>query len=282
MWSDGRQVPPGGGKPRALLAALLLDAGRVVTVERLMEAIWRDDPPPTARGVLQTYVASLRRAFVGAGLPEIIVSHRVGYAAEIPPDTLDKDVFERLVEQGRRAAHEGGHREAGDSFRAALALWRGPALGGIGDSYLRAEAARLEELRLAVLEERIAADLAAGGGENLIDELTELVSSAACCASWSPASRRPARWRSAPPATEPTCRRRPVRRSRITAFPDIPPEARRNRDLLGAALASAGFVNYPTEWWHWSYGDRYWAFTTGNRYARYATNHGPSEMPPLN
>ncbi|MDH2430892.1 BTAD domain-containing putative transcriptional regulator [Sphaerisporangium sp. TRM90804] len=175
VWNGGRQVPLGGAKPRALLAALLLDAGRVVTVERLMEAIWRDAPPTTARGVLQTYVASLRGAFDAAGLPGIIVSHRVGYTAQVPPDSLDKDVFERLVEQGRRAAREGGHRKAGDVFRAALAQWRGPALGGIGDTYLRAEAARLEELRLTVLEERIAADLTAGGDEGLVDELTELV-----------------------------------------------------------------------------------------------------------
>ncbi|MFF3442637.1 M15 family metallopeptidase [Streptosporangium sp. NPDC002721] len=54
-----------------------------------------------------------------------------------------------------------------------------------------------------------------------------------------------------------------------TAFPEISPEARRNRDILGAALRSGGFVNYPTEWWHWSYGDRYWAFATGARFARY-------------
>ncbi|MGP3919124.1 BTAD domain-containing putative transcriptional regulator [Nonomuraea sp. 10N515B] len=175
VWCDGRQLALGGRKPRALLAALLLDAGRAVTVERLMEAIWRDDPPQTARGVLHTYVASLRRAFERAGRPGIIVSHQVGYTAEIPPDALDKNVFERLVSQGRRAAREESHREAGEAFRAALALWRGPALGGLGDTYLSAEAARLEEVRLAVLEERIAADLATGGGEGLIDELTELV-----------------------------------------------------------------------------------------------------------
>jgi DNA-binding SARP family transcriptional activator/tetratricopeptide (TPR) repeat protein len=175
VWNDGRQVPLGGSKPRALLAALLLDAGRVVTVERLMEAIWQDDPPPTARGVLQTYVASLRRAFTGADLPGIIVSHRVGYTAEIPLDALDKDIFERLVDGGRREARDGDHRRAADSFREALALWRGPALGGIGDTFLRAEAARLEELRLTVVEERIAADLAAGQDGGLIDELTELV-----------------------------------------------------------------------------------------------------------
>ncbi|MGC5009830.1 M15 family metallopeptidase [Streptosporangium sp. DT93] len=60
-----------------------------------------------------------------------------------------------------------------------------------------------------------------------------------------------------------------------TAFPDLSPEARSNRDILGAAMASAGFVNYPTEWWHWSYGDRYWAFTTGTRHARYGMSGGP-------
>ncbi|GAA4203127.1 BTAD domain-containing putative transcriptional regulator [Streptosporangium oxazolinicum] len=175
VWSDGRQIPLGGAKPRTLLAALLLEAGRVVTVDRLIEAIWQDDPPPTARGVLQTYVATLRRAFVGAGLPQVIVSRRMGYTAEIPPDVLDRDVFERLVDRGRREARDGDHRAAADALRTALALWRGPALGDIGDSYLRAEAARLEELRLTVTEERIAADLAAGREEGLIDELTELV-----------------------------------------------------------------------------------------------------------
>ena len=175
VWNNGRQVSLGGSKPRTLLAALLLDAGRVVTVERLVEAIWEDDPPLTARGVLQTYVASLRRAFADADLPAIIVSHRVGYTTEIPRGALDKDSFERLVRQGRREARDRDHRQAANSFREALALWRGPALGGLADTFLRVEAARLDELRLTVVEERIAADLAAGRDEGLIDELIELV-----------------------------------------------------------------------------------------------------------
>ncbi|MEV0592499.1 M15 family metallopeptidase [Nonomuraea cavernae] len=61
-----------------------------------------------------------------------------------------------------------------------------------------------------------------------------------------------------------------------TAFPGISAEARHNRDILGVAMTSAGFVNYPTEWWHWSYGDRYWAFSTGARYARYGMSAGPA------
>ncbi|MEV0390745.1 BTAD domain-containing putative transcriptional regulator [Nonomuraea sp. NPDC050643] len=175
VWSEDGQVPLGGAKPRALLAALLLDAGRVVPRERLIGAMWDEDPPSTARQILHTYVASLRRAFTGAGLPPVIVSHRVGYLAEVPPQSLDKLVFERHVAEARGAAKEGAHLKAGELFRAALALWRGAALGGIGDSFLRTEADRLEELRLAVIEERVAADLAAGQDEQLIEELGELV-----------------------------------------------------------------------------------------------------------
>ncbi|MFC7639846.1 BTAD domain-containing putative transcriptional regulator [Streptosporangium lutulentum] len=123
-----------GAKPRTLLAALLLDEGRVVPAERLVAVLWGEDPPDTARAVLQTYVSSLRRSFDRAGLPSVIVSHRVGYLADIPAETLDRAVFERLVADGRKAAVEGRHHKASEALRAALALWRGPALGGISDS----------------------------------------------------------------------------------------------------------------------------------------------------
>jgi DNA-binding SARP family transcriptional activator/tetratricopeptide (TPR) repeat protein len=175
VWRDGRQVPLGGAKPRALLAALLLEPGRVVPADRLIEAIWGESSPPTVRAVLQTYVASLRRAFEAAGMTGTIVSHRVGYLADVPAGAVDKNVFEQHVAEGRQAAREGRHQEAGDSFRAGLALWRGPAFGGIGDSFLLAEADRLDELRLTALEDQIAADLATGRDEQLIEELTELV-----------------------------------------------------------------------------------------------------------
>ncbi|MEO3859365.1 BTAD domain-containing putative transcriptional regulator [Acrocarpospora sp. B8E8] len=175
VWHGGRQVPLGGAKPRALLTALVLDAGHVLPVDRLIEAVWGEAPPPTARAVLQTYVAALRRAFDRAGLPAVIVSHRVGYLAEVPAEAVDRDVFERLAAEGRLHARDGRPAEAAVRFRAALALWQGAALGGIGDSFLRAEALRLEELRQAVIEERISAELATGRAEDLVDELTELV-----------------------------------------------------------------------------------------------------------
>jgi len=164
-----------GVKPRALLAALLLEHGRTVPAERLITVVWGEDPPATARAVVQTYVATLRRTFDAAGLPPIITSDRHGYRAEVAEDAVDVRVFERFVERGRRAAHSGDHVEAGEHLRAGLALWRGPALGGIGESFLRAEAARLDELRLIATEERIEADLAVGQGPRLLAELTELV-----------------------------------------------------------------------------------------------------------
>ncbi|HEX6352805.1 AfsR/SARP family transcriptional regulator [Actinophytocola sp.] len=162
-------------KPRALLAALLLEHGRTVLAERLHSVVWGEDPPNTARAVLQTYVATLRRTLSDAGLPPIITFDKQGYRAEIPEDALDVRLFERLVARGRQSAQQGNHVEAGESFRAGLAMWRGPALGGIGESFLRAEAARLDELRLTVTEERIDADLAIGQGPQLLAELTELV-----------------------------------------------------------------------------------------------------------
>jgi DNA-binding SARP family transcriptional activator len=174
-WNGGKQVRLGGAKPRALLTALLLDHGRIVPVERLIEAIWGEDPPTTVRAVLQTYVASLRRSLEGAGMTGVIVSHRVGYCAEVPTGVLDLQVFERLLGEGRQAVRETRYAEAGKSLRAALTLWRGPAFGGIGDSFLGAEAMRLDELRVTVIEERIAAEMAIGHSEQLLDELTELV-----------------------------------------------------------------------------------------------------------
>jgi DNA-binding SARP family transcriptional activator/tetratricopeptide (TPR) repeat protein len=175
VWSRGRAVPVGGGKPRALLAALLLAAGRPVTVERLVEAVWNEDPPKTARAVLHSYVAALRRSFAAEGAPRVLLSHRVGYLADVPPGALDLDVFTRHVACGREAARRGDPVAASAALGEALALWRGPALSGTGESFLRGQAGELDELRITVTSERIAADLAAGHHVRLVGELTALV-----------------------------------------------------------------------------------------------------------
>jgi DNA-binding SARP family transcriptional activator/tetratricopeptide (TPR) repeat protein len=169
-------LPLGGPKPRILLAALLLDHDRVVPAARLVDAIWGDAPPPTARNLLQTYVAGLRRTLDARGKPDLIRTRTPGYVLTTDPDSIDRYRFERLARQGREAAAAGRLDEADRDLRAALALWRGPALSGISSELLDGEAAALDELRLAVLEDRVGVDLAAGRHEDLVAELTAVVS----------------------------------------------------------------------------------------------------------
>ncbi|GAA0418885.1 SARP family transcriptional regulator [Acrocarpospora corrugata] len=169
-------MPLGARKPQALLAALLMDDNRVVPSDRLVEALWGEDPPGTARAILHTYVSVLRRLFQDFGEEEVIVSHPAGYTVLVPAGSLDRREFERLAAEGRQAAAAERHHEAVETFRAALALWRGPALGGVGDSFLKAEAARLDELRLTISEQLIGAEFALGRHAQVLGELTALVS----------------------------------------------------------------------------------------------------------
>ncbi|WP_262379637.1 AfsR/SARP family transcriptional regulator [Nonomuraea sp. PA05] len=164
----------GGPKPRALLAALLLAGGRVVASERLVDVLWGDDPPRSAAALVQTYVYGLRRTLTDAGEPELIETRSPGYAIRCPPGRLDVEAFYRAVAEGRRHAAAGEHGQVVESLRAALALWRGSALGGVGD-VLRGEAARLDETRLLVVEELLEAELALGRSAEAAGELTELV-----------------------------------------------------------------------------------------------------------
>ncbi|MPY64501.1 AfsR/SARP family transcriptional regulator [Streptomyces spongiae] len=174
-WWDGMPVRLGGPKPRALLAVLLLRAGQVVPADTLVDAIWGEEPPDTARALVQSYVSALRRALPeGAG--EAIETRSPGYVLEPGAGRVDVVRFEALTGEGRRAAADGDHRAAARALREALALWRGPALGGVGGA-LRSEAVRLEEARQAALEERISAELEIAGQEaDLATELTALVS----------------------------------------------------------------------------------------------------------
>lgn len=164
-------LPLGGAKLRTLLAALLLAPGQVIATDRLVDIIWDDEPAPTARALIQTYVSALRRT-IGT---EIIRTKAPGYLASAPDDSIDRNRFECFVAQGRSAAAGGRYREASNAFRAADALWRGPALGGVRSRILATEAARLDEQRVTVIEARIAADLELGRTDELIGELTVLV-----------------------------------------------------------------------------------------------------------
>ncbi len=146
----GAPVAVGGPRVRTLLGALLLDAGRVVPVERLIDAVYGDDPPANAANALQAQVSRLRRGLGDAGLVE---GRPAGYRLAVDPDDVDAFRFERLVEEGRGAE---AARAVG-LFREALGLWRGPALA---DVPIRAD--RLDEARVGVREELARALLAAG------------------------------------------------------------------------------------------------------------------------
>jgi WD40 repeat protein/DNA-binding SARP family transcriptional activator len=164
-------LPIGGPKQRAVLAHLALQANRVVSVDRLIDAIWGDEPPDTARNTLQTYVRHLRKG-LGA---ERILHRSSGYVLTARPEEVDALRFEALVAEARSRA-ETDPAGAVESLREALGLWRGPAIDDLSDqASLRPEIARLEELRMAAVEERTGAELDLGRHAELVPELETLV-----------------------------------------------------------------------------------------------------------
>jgi serine/threonine protein kinase/ABC-type glycerol-3-phosphate transport system substrate-binding protein len=171
VWDDDRALPLGGPKQRTVLAHLALRPNRVVTADRLIDALWAEEPPDTARNTLQTYVRHLRRA-LGA---DRIVHRSSGYLLEASQDDVDVLRFEQLTERARQLA-DGDVPASAIALREALALWRGPALDDLADQVsLHADIARLEEARLAALEQRIGAELDLGRHRELVGELETLV-----------------------------------------------------------------------------------------------------------
>ena len=161
------------GKLQTLLAALLLDANSVVATDVLIERLWTE-PPRSAAKLVQVYVSQLRQALDGCA--DRIVTRAPGYLLEAGPDEIDSNRFEYLVADGRAALADGNAPRAQRSLEQALELWRGPALADFRyDEFARVEAERLEDLRLAALEERLEADIALGCHEEAIGELAALV-----------------------------------------------------------------------------------------------------------
>jgi DNA-binding SARP family transcriptional activator len=160
--AGGRPLPLGGGKPRALLAMLALQAGSTVSTDQLLEGLWGERPPATATKMIQIFVSQLRKALDGSGDAGRLVTRGRGYELRIDPDDVDALRFERLL--------------AAQAPREALALWRGAPLQELaGEPFAAAEIRRLEELRLAALQQAIDQDLAAGRHRELIGELDALV-----------------------------------------------------------------------------------------------------------
>jgi DNA-binding SARP family transcriptional activator len=177
---DGeRLVELGRPKQRVLLAVLLVHANQVVPLDRLIEELWRADPPPQAAASLQTYVSNLRRA-LEPGRParapsRVLVSQPLGYRLVVGAGDLDAARFAALAEEGHRLLGASRPASAARVLREGLGLWRGPALAEVADeAFAQAERNRLEELRVAALEDRLAADLDLGGHAAAVAELEEL------------------------------------------------------------------------------------------------------------
>ena len=168
---DGEPVAIGGLRRRAVLAMLVLEPGRVVSVDRLVDGVWGDEPPETAVTALHGHVSHLRRA-----LGERLVTRAPGYVLEVEADAVDAHRFESLLESARAATAAGDAASARQLLDEALALWRGAPLADLVDAPFAATALpALEELGLAAREERIEADLASGRAEELIPQLKALV-----------------------------------------------------------------------------------------------------------
>jgi DNA-binding SARP family transcriptional activator len=166
---DGVPLRIAAQKPRALLALLLLNRNRVVPTERLVDELWGDEPPARATKTLQVYVSTLRKE-LGA---KRLVTRPPGYELRVDEGELDVDRFEALAAAARA---EEDPKRAATGLREALALWRGPALRGFrAEPFAAAAAARLEDLRLAAVEDRIEAELEAGASADVVPELEELV-----------------------------------------------------------------------------------------------------------
>lgn len=167
-------VTLGGPRERVLLAALLVEHGRVVSVDGLAQALWGDHPPATARHQVAIGVSRLRKAFAAAGAgPGIIATCAPGY--RVADGWLDTRCFEERTRQAHDALAAGDREEAARLLRAGLSLWRGPALSGIDRPFAEIEAARLEERRLLVTEEHIGLELDLGRHEDLVGDLLALV-----------------------------------------------------------------------------------------------------------
>jgi len=169
---NGRALPLGSRKQRALLALLLLHAGKVVSRDRLIDDLWQGEPPAAAETTLRSHISRLRSALGASRL----LSQAPGYRLVLAPDELDVKRCEYLLAEGRDALVQGRAADAAERLRAALALWRGSVLADLAyEPFAQGEIARLEELRLAVLEERIEADLALARHADLVGELEGLV-----------------------------------------------------------------------------------------------------------
>lgn len=172
-WAGEARIRLSGQIHERVLVTLLLEPGGVVPVVRLVEAVWDEEPPVTASHQVRKAVADLRRRIPDGG--RLIITDGPGYRAEVAASQLDLHEFLAHIQEARQSAAAGRTREAADSLRAALAVWRGPVLSGAGGSVVQSAAAVLEERRLAAAEQLAEMRLALGEAGEVIGDLRTLI-----------------------------------------------------------------------------------------------------------
>jgi DNA-binding SARP family transcriptional activator/WD40 repeat protein len=177
---DGVPIPISGSKERTVLADLIARAGRVVSVDDLIEDLWGEQPPRTAEKTLGSYVSRLRRALeptrAAGSTSDVIVTRGNGYTLEVAADEIDSLRFEELAERGRRLLDSGRSEDAGSTLDQALGLWRGTAYQEYRyTSFGTPEGERLEELRRSAEEDRVETRITAGDASSLIADLEAMV-----------------------------------------------------------------------------------------------------------
>lgn len=171
---DGESLRIGGPKERIVLAALVLKANRVTSIDHLVDAVWATSPPQSARIQIQKCVSLLRKLFGDSAQPGAIKTYPPGYLLEIPALDLDSEQFSALVATARTHVTDGQIEQAATALRTALALWRGRALDGIPSELVQRGAAVLDSARLAAIEERMRLELEMGRHQDICGDLMVL------------------------------------------------------------------------------------------------------------
>jgi DNA-binding SARP family transcriptional activator len=175
---DGQVLDVGGLKQRAVFSLLASEAGRVVSLDRLVSELWSDDPPARATASLQAYISRLRGLLddtTAGGGRRVLQTRRPGWVLDLPVTAVDSLRFGQLVDSGRAQRVEGDLAGARALLTAALALWRGPALGGLDESFAVVERTRLEELRLVAQEELLRCAVDLGDAATAVGQLEALL-----------------------------------------------------------------------------------------------------------
>jgi SARP family transcriptional regulator, regulator of embCAB operon len=175
---DGNETFLNARKVQTLLAVLLIRSGQIVSVDQLMNEIWHQSPPRCANASLHVYVSQLRKVISRAGSRDRLLTRSPGYLLRLDRDELDVNEFERRMNRGRKLLKLDRFEEADRELTAALAVWRGRALGELpGDGpIIRGFVAWAEETRLECMEMQIDAQLALGHNRRLIGPLYQMVS----------------------------------------------------------------------------------------------------------